>query len=141
MARLAGRDDGTVRPAAGAVPGPVPVLAIFPGRPGVRYRLVQGAGRPGEALWDVLDAAVRQRGIEVRFGPEAQHLDLDAGGASPGLRVTQAGRRSHPPPPRGGGVVLATGGFEGSAALTDAYLPRARSARWGIPATAARDCA
>ena len=108
-------------PPPGRFPAPFPSWPSFPAGRDVRYRLVQGAGRPGAALWDVLDSAVRQRGIEVRFGAEAQHLDLDAAGSVMGLCVTQAGREAVLP--ARGGVVLATGGFEGSAVLTDAYLP------------------
>ena len=113
-------------PPPGRFPAPFPSWPSFPAGQDVRYGLVQGAGRPGEALWDVLDAAVRQRGIEVRFGVQAQRLDLDAAGSVTGLcvtglGVTQAGREAILP--ARGGVVLATGGFEGSPALTDAYLP------------------
>jgi succinate dehydrogenase/fumarate reductase flavoprotein subunit len=123
-------------PPPGRFPAPFPSWPHFPAGRDVRYHHAAGSGRPGEALWDVLDAAVRQRGIEVRFGTQAQRLDLDAAGSVTGLcvtgprvtgprvtgpRVTQSGREAILP--ARGGVVLATGGFEGSPALTDAYLP------------------
>lgn len=87
-----------------------------------------GTGRRGEALWDLLDAAVQVRGIEVRYRATAERLLLGPGGSqqSPGGSVTGLAAREggktvdHEAP---GGVILACGGFEGDPALADAYLP------------------
>jgi succinate dehydrogenase/fumarate reductase flavoprotein subunit len=114
-------------PPPGRFPAPFPSWPHFPTGSGVRYRTVadgtgsRGLAPPGLALWELLDAAVRQRGIEVRFGTEARRLELDHAGTVTGLCVAQAGGEATLRVR--GGVILATGGFEGSAALTDAYLP------------------
>jgi succinate dehydrogenase/fumarate reductase flavoprotein subunit len=57
----------------------------------------------------------------VRFETEAQRLKTGADGSVTGLWVTHASDEALLQ--ARGGVVLATGGFEGSAALTDPYLP------------------
>lgn len=115
-------------PPPGRFPAPFPSWPHFPGGADVQYCrcVMDGTDRPGEAsggqaLWNLLDTAVQKRRIEVRFGAEARSLAVDSGGSVTGLTVTQAGEPAtlH----ASGGVVLATGGFEGSAALTDAYLP------------------
>jgi succinate dehydrogenase/fumarate reductase flavoprotein subunit len=114
-------------PPPGRFPAPFPSWPRFPGGTGVRYHLVQGAGRPGESLWHLLDAAVRARGIEVLFGTEATSLAAGSCGSVTGLCVAPAANAEPAGEPvtlpARGGVVLATGGFEGSPALTDAYLP------------------
>ena len=126
-------------PPPGHFPAPFPSWPHFPAGSSVRYQTVTdgtgsrvlglappglappGLAPPGLALWGLLDTAVRQRGIEVRFGTEARRLELDHAGAVTGLCVAQTG--SEATLRVRGGVILATGGFEGSAALTDAYLP------------------
>jgi succinate dehydrogenase/fumarate reductase flavoprotein subunit len=122
-------------PPPGRFPAPFPSWPHFPAGPDVRYSqcVMDGTDRPGgqaqggRALWNLLDTAVRKRGIEMRLGTCAEHLELDASGSVTGLRVIPAAEPEHASGARAvqarGGVVLATGGFEGSAALTDAYLP------------------
>ena len=66
--RGAGRRDRRFDPPPGRLPAPFPSWPLLPGR--ARHRATgrrRRQGRRGEALWDVLDAAVRERGIEVRF--------------------------------------------------------------------------
>jgi NAD(P)-dependent dehydrogenase (short-subunit alcohol dehydrogenase family) len=83
--------------------------------------VADGAGRRGEALWDLLDAAVRARGIEVRYQATAERLVLSPGGSVTGLATRHAGEPViHEAV---GGVILACGGFEADPVLADAYLP------------------
>ncbi len=115
---------GTTAPFApppGRFPAPFPSWPSFPAGREIRYHLVQGAGRPGEALWDLLDGAVRERGIEVRVETQARRLEIDSDGAVTGLGVSSASEQTTLR--AGGGVVLACGGFEADPALADAYLP------------------
>ena len=108
-------------------PPPIRLPAPFPSWPHsesgrhIKYRVVAGGdGRRGEALWSLLDAAVRQRGIPVEFSTAAREL-ITNGGAVVGLVVEHDGSRSAIS--ADGGVVLACGGFEGDPGLADAYLP------------------
>ena len=109
-------------------PPPVRLPAPFPSWPhlgageGIQYRVVAGGtARRGEALWDLLDRAVRERGIEVRFATQARELEIDPEGSVTGLHVVHDGDESTLT--AAGGVVLACGGFEADPALADAYLP------------------
>ena len=95
-------------------------------------------GRPGEALWDLLDAAVRARGIEVRYETSAARLEIDPEGSVTGPRITHASGESTLT--ARGGVVLACGGFEADPALADAYSRSARPGRSGTWGTPAPDC-
>ena len=134
-------------PPPARLPAPFPSWPYLPGGPSIEYRVVAGGGgRRGEALWHLLDAAVRARGIEVRYRTAAERLALGPdgavtglvarpGGAEPGpLQAAEPGRpavaESSPSQaaepltfPAAGGVVLASGGFEADPALADAYLP------------------
>ena len=85
----------------------------FPGAEGARYmQFTPGdSARPGQSLWNLLERAVRARGIDVRCGVPAARLRLE-GGAVAGADGLAADA-----------VVLAAGGFEGSAELTETYLP------------------
>jgi succinate dehydrogenase/fumarate reductase flavoprotein subunit len=106
-------------PAPIRLPAPFPSWPKLSSGPHVRYRVVGGGdGRRGAALWDVLDAAVRSRGIEVRFDAPAKELLLDRDRVT-GVLVGDgaAGTALY------GSVVLATGGFEGDAGLVDSFLP------------------
>jgi hypothetical protein len=61
-----------------------------PGPTAVDHRTVAGGtGRRGEALWELLDAAVRDRGIPVRFGTTAERLIVD--GADEDVNLTAEG--------------------------------------------------
>ena len=87
-------------PPGGRLPAAFPSWPSFPAGDGIRYKVVGGGeGRRGEALWRVLDAAVRERGIRIEFNSAITEL------------------------PRDTPVVLACGGFEGDPGLADAYLP------------------
>ncbi len=108
-------------------PPPMRLPAPFPSWPNheagrhIKYRVVAGGdGRRGEALWSLLDRAVRERGIPVQFETAACELLIDDTGVV-GLAVERGGTRSSIS--ADGGVVLACGGFEGDAGLADAYLP------------------
>jgi succinate dehydrogenase/fumarate reductase flavoprotein subunit len=113
------------------LPAPFPSWAFFPAGRDIRYSLVKGAGRPGEALWDVLDAAIQTRGIEVRYETSAERLEIDPEGAVTGLRIS--GAPGEYTLTARGGVVLACGGFEADPALADAYLPLGPSWPVGHP--------
>ena len=105
------------------LPAPFPSWPQLPAGTGIRYATVAGnTRRPGEALWNLLDDAVRGRGIEVRFETSANRLEIDSDGAVTGLRVGRAADGQTILRARGG-VVLACGGFEAEPALADAYLP------------------
>ncbi len=97
--------------------GMLPSWPHFPGAGHVSYRqAVPPAGeRPGPALFAVLDAAVRDRGAEVRLSAPASALLTEDG------RVTGAvidGEEVH----ARRGVVLTAGGFEYDAELRDTHL-------------------
>lgn len=134
---LGGRTERFEPPPA-RLPAPFPSWPHLPGGPTIEYRVVAGGtGRRGAALWHVLDAAVRERGIEVRYQTAADRLDLGPDGTATGLVVRPAGaglggtEPGRTPPPganpvtldAAGGVVLACGGFEADPALAAAYLP------------------
>ena len=109
-------------PPPARLPAPFPSWPHLPAGQRIRYRTVTGGtGRRGEALWDLLDAAVRARGIDVRYRTAAERLLLGPSGAVTGLVTRQEGRTSTMT--ADGGVVLACGGFEANPGLADAYLP------------------
>ncbi|HTY72975.1 MAG TPA: FAD-dependent oxidoreductase [Actinomycetes bacterium] len=98
-------------------PASFPAWPHFPGGREIRYAVVAGGdGRRGVALWEVLDAAVRARGIDVRTGSAVDRLLLEDGSAV-GVGVRGGDDM------RARSVVLACGGFEADAGLADAYLP------------------
>ncbi|HEY9241685.1 MAG TPA: FAD-binding protein, partial [Streptosporangiaceae bacterium] len=77
---LGGRTERFEPPPA-RLPAPFPSWPHWPGGATIEYRVVAGgAGRRGEALWHVLDAAVRERGIEVRYQTAADRLALGPDG-------------------------------------------------------------
>jgi succinate dehydrogenase/fumarate reductase flavoprotein subunit len=84
------------------VPGLTPSWPHFPGAGHVTYRqhVARDGEGPGPSLWRVLERAVHERGIEVRF--ESPVTELPGDGTS---------------------VVLAAGGFEHDADMRDTYLP------------------
>jgi succinate dehydrogenase/fumarate reductase flavoprotein subunit len=133
-------------PAPARLPAPFPSWPHLPGGRDISYRVVAGGtGRRGQALWDLLHAAVRERGIEVRYQTAAERLVRDPDGTVSGLVVRPAGApgpcdagapglrdagasglRDAGAPlilPAAGGVVLACGGFEADPSLAAAYLP------------------
>lgn len=104
-------------PPPGRFPASFPAWPHFPAGRGMRYALAAtGEGRRGAALWNALDAAVRQRGVEVRTATPVDRLLLD------GARVSGVALADGTELPAGA-VVLTCGGFEGDPAMADAYLP------------------
>lgn len=100
-------------PPPGRLPASFPSWPSFPAGEDIRYAVVGGGeGRRGEALWRVLDGAVRERGIPVRFDTAVTEWTGDGLVTAGGERIAARG-----------GVVLACGGFEGDPGLADAYLP------------------
>jgi len=134
-------------PPPARLPAPFPSWPYLPGGHDIGYRVVAGgAGRRGQALWDVLHAAVRERGIEVRYQTAAERLIFGLDGTVTGLTVRPTGAvavgaslagaagaaGASPAGAAGkgptvldaaGGVVLACGGFEADPGLAAAYLP------------------
>lgn len=81
--RSLGGDTVPFDPPPSRLPAPFPSWPHFPAGQTIGYRTVAGGpGRPGEALWELLDAAVRGRGIPVRFGTTAERLIVDEDGAA-----------------------------------------------------------
>jgi succinate dehydrogenase/fumarate reductase flavoprotein subunit len=123
-------------------PPPMRLPAPFPSWPHteagrhINYRVVAGGnGRRGEALWSLLDSAVRGRGIPVQFDTSAFELLIEDGGVV-GLVVEHDG--NHSSISADGGVVLACGGFEGNPGLADAYLPLGNTSPVGHAANTGR---
>ena len=123
-------------------PPPMRLPAPFPSWPHldsgrhINYRVVAGGdGRRGEALWSLLDAAVRSRDIPVRFDTAARELVIEDGGVV-GLVIEHEGERSTIS--TDGGVILACGGFEGTPGLADAYLPLGHTSPVGHAANTGR---
>jgi succinate dehydrogenase/fumarate reductase flavoprotein subunit len=96
-------------------PAVFPSWPNFPGADGARYSqfVATGERRPGQALWELLERAVADRGIDVHYASAAKELRIIDGriGGADDLRSDA--------------VILACGGFEGSDALKEAYLPLA----------------
>jgi len=118
------------------LPAPFPSWPLSEAGRHISYRVVAGGdGRRGEALWSLLDAAVRTRGIPVVLETTACELVIADGGVV-GLVVDHDGTRSTIE--ADGGVVLACGGFEGEAGLADAYLPLGNTSPVGHAANTGR---
>jgi FAD binding domain len=116
-------------PPPARLPAPFPSWPYLPGGHDIGYRVVTGGtGRRGQALWDLLAAAVRERGIEVRYQTAAERLALGPDGTVTGLTAGNGVSLDAP-----GGVVLACGGFEADPALAAAYLPLGPSWPVGHP--------
>jgi succinate dehydrogenase/fumarate reductase flavoprotein subunit len=137
--RSLGADTAPFDPPPSRLPAPFSSWPHFPAGPTIGYRTVAGGpGRRGEALWELLDAAVRERDIPVRFGSTAERLIVDEGGADEdgavtGLVVSDGGTSQKVALEAAGGVVLACGGFEADPGLADAYLPLGPSWPVGHP--------
>ncbi len=101
--------------------GMLPSWPHFPGAGRVRYRqYVAGVGqRPGVALWELLEAAVRERGIMVAFQTSVTELRTE-GQRLCGVTVERDGSRQRI---NTTSVVLACGSFEADPGLCDTYLP------------------
>jgi succinate dehydrogenase/fumarate reductase flavoprotein subunit len=118
LTALGGTVEPFAPPSGVRFPASFPSWPSFPAGRSIAYAVVGGGeGRRGEALWRVLDAAVRARGIRVDLGTAARELTRD--GARVCGAVLSDGRAVDAP----GGVILACGGFEGDPGLADAHLP------------------
>jgi succinate dehydrogenase/fumarate reductase flavoprotein subunit len=87
------------------------------------YMLASESAHPtrrGAVLFDLLAENVARRAIDVRLGARAAQLIVDGGKVVGAAVETTDGRQSVR---ARGGVVLACGGFEGSQAMRDAFLP------------------
>ena len=104
-----------------AFAGLIPSWPHFPGAGHVTYRQFDGgATRPGIALWELVERAVRERGIEVRLDTAATELlRREESGRVTGARLSDAAGGSVV---EAGAVVLASGGLEYDAELRDTYL-------------------
>ena len=100
--------------------GMLPSWPHFPGDAAYRQFRPAGDTRPGIALWELLEGAVRDRGIPVALDTPVVELVLD-GDRVAGAIVESAGARRTITAERG--VVLASGSFEADAQSCDAYLP------------------
>jgi succinate dehydrogenase/fumarate reductase flavoprotein subunit len=108
-------------------PASLPSWPHFPARGDMRYyQAVEPQVRHGVALWHILDAAVRERGIEVRTSNPVRELLIEDGAV---VGVTLQGGEQV----LATSVVLTCGGFEGDAALADAYLPLGPTFPVGTP--------
>ena len=86
-------------PPPARLPAPFPSWPYLPGGHDITYRVVAGGtGRRGQALWDLLDGAVRERGIEVRMQTPAERLVRAPDGSVTGLVVRAAALRPRPQP-------------------------------------------
>jgi succinate dehydrogenase/fumarate reductase flavoprotein subunit len=106
----------------------------FPDLDGAEAYLGQYAihGEMGSSrLWMILTEAVRSRGIEIRYETPLVELALD-GDRVTGVIVESGGQRVRLNAT--GGVILATGGFAGSAELVREHLGVQNSGAWGSPA-------
>jgi succinate dehydrogenase/fumarate reductase flavoprotein subunit len=109
-------------PPQARLPAPFPSWPHLPAAHSIRYRVAAGGeGRRGEALWRLLETAVRDRGIAVRGQTVGRRLIVDRHGAVTGLVISSGGTETTLS--ARGGVLLTCGGFEADPALTDAYLP------------------
>jgi succinate dehydrogenase/fumarate reductase flavoprotein subunit len=101
----------------GRFPASFPAWPYFPaGRDVHYYHVTDGDVRPGEALWRVLDDAVRSRGVDVRVSTPVERLVLEDGTV---VGVVLADGTEV----RATSVVLTCGGFEGDPGLAETYLP------------------
>ena len=82
-------------------------------------------------LYDALLAALRGRGIEIRFSTPATALITDGAGAVVGVRAHSGGADSRIG--GRGGVVLATGGFAANPTMVRDYLRLPDPVLWGSP--------
>ncbi len=99
--------------------GLLPSWPHFPGAGHVTYRQFDGgATAPGIALWELIEAAVHERGIEVRTQTALTDLVLDAGAVTGATLTGPEGTASV----SCAAVLLASGGLEYDAEMRDTYL-------------------
>ena len=79
----------------------------------------------GPELWDVLDGACQERGVEVLFETPGKSLVTAEDGSVIGVKATQAGKDFFVKATKA--VVLATGGFENNDQMLSDFV-------WGYPA-------
>jgi succinate dehydrogenase/fumarate reductase flavoprotein subunit len=100
--------------------GLLPSWPSFPAAGHVTYRQFDGGqARPGVALWQLVESAVRERGIEVRTETPVTGLVMEDGA----VRGAVLSGRDGPRTVKADAVVLASGGIEYDADMRDGYLP------------------
>jgi hypothetical protein len=112
---------GVTEQVEAAFGGMLPSWPNFPAAGHVRYwQFMSVAGvRPGPALWRVLEAAVRERGIPVALDTPVVGLELDADRVTGAVVDCDDERR---PITARFGVVLCSASFEADPELRDTYL-------------------
>jgi succinate dehydrogenase/fumarate reductase flavoprotein subunit len=100
--------------------GLLPSWPHFPGAGHVTYRQFDGGQtRPGIALWELVEKAVRARGIEVLADTPVVELVTRDGAVCGAVLAGADGPRTV----EADAVVLASGGIEYDADMRDGYLP------------------
>jgi succinate dehydrogenase/fumarate reductase flavoprotein subunit len=103
-----------------AFAGLLPSWPHFPAAGHVTYRQFDGGQvRPGIALWELIESAVRAREIEVRTGTPVTELVIEDGAVRGAVLEGSDGPRTV----RADAVVLASGGMEYDGDMRDGYLP------------------
>jgi len=96
-------------------------------------------GNIGNALlFNFLQSAIRQRGIEILYETPGQEL-ITENGRVVGVQAVRAGKPFRVRARRG--VVLGTGGFENNPEMVADYLGMANPPIWGSPASTTRGLA
>jgi succinate dehydrogenase/fumarate reductase flavoprotein subunit len=99
--------------------GLIPSWPHFPGGGQVTYRQFAGSGTaPGIALWELVEAAVHEREIEVRLNTSVAELILEDGEVTGAVLESGGGTETV----QCASVLLANGGLEYDAELVDTYL-------------------
>ena len=103
--------------------GMLPSWPNFPGAGHVRYRqaVPVADAPPGESLWRVLEAGVRERDLPVALDAPVVDLEMSEDGRVTGAVVD--GDRERRTITADRGVILCSGSFEADPELRDAYLP------------------
>jgi succinate dehydrogenase/fumarate reductase flavoprotein subunit len=102
-----------------AFAGLIPSWPHFPAAGHVTYRQFDGGQTPpGIALWDLVEEAVRARGIEVLTETPVTELVITDGA----VRGAVLGGHDGPRTVQAGAVVLGSGGIEYDADMRDTYL-------------------
>jgi FAD binding domain len=129
-------------PPPARLPAPFPSWPYSPAGRQIRYRTVAGGtGRRGEALWGLLDTAVRARGIEVRYRCAAERLVLDRDGSATGVVAHARRRVRRGPGPAGAAPRPAAGRRGGPRSRSSPRTARPRSPARCCTPTAAWSCA
>jgi succinate dehydrogenase/fumarate reductase flavoprotein subunit len=102
-----------------ALGGLIPSWPHFPGAADCVYRQFDGGQmRPGIALWQLVEDAVHERGIEVALNTAVADLVVQDGAVRGAVLDGDGARRTV----TAGAVIIASGGIEYDAELCDTYL-------------------